>query len=116
MPVTLSQLSSRAVQEVVMLDSSRRSFPVANVILVIVFLGVAGLGIWVAMAQRRLSANLVAMSKMQSELVKSQRETSTRIEQQTDMLHRALGNVLPVKMPPDWESRLTDIEAQIADT
>jgi hypothetical protein len=99
-----------------MSDPSMRSFPGANVILVIVFLGVAGLGIWMAMAQLRLSDNLAAMIKTQSDLVKSQRETSTRIEQQTDMLHRALGNVLPVKMPPDWESRLTDIEAQIADT
>jgi len=99
-----------------MSDSSVRSFPVANVILASIFLGVAGLGIWVAMAQRRLSDELAAMIKTQSDLVRSQRETSTLIEQQTAVLHQALGNVLPVKMPPDWESRLTDIEAQVVDT
>jgi hypothetical protein len=115
-PGTLSRLSLRAVKEVVMSDSSARSFSVANAILAIVFLGVVGLGIWVAMAQRRLSDNLAAMIKTQSDLVKGQQEISTRIEQQTAGLHRVLSNVLPVKMPPDWDSRLTDVEAQVADT
>ena len=37
------------------------------------------------------------------------------IQHQTEILNAALGNVLPVKMSPDWEGRLEELEATLAD-
>jgi len=49
-------------------------------------------------------------------ILKGQQEASNHVEQQTAVLHRALGNVLPIKMPPNWESHLAELEAQVAAT
>ena len=35
------------------------------------------------------------------------------IQQQTSILDAALGNALPVKMPPEWEGRLEELEAVV---
>ena len=37
------------------------------------------------------------------------------IQHQTEILSAALGNALPVKMSPDWEGRLEELEATVAD-
>lgn len=37
------------------------------------------------------------------------------IRQQTAILEQALGTALPVKMPPEWESRLEELEAVVED-
>ena len=37
------------------------------------------------------------------------------IQQQTVILNAALGNALPVKMSPEWEGRLEELEATLAD-
>ena len=37
------------------------------------------------------------------------------IQHQTEILNAALGNVLPVKMSPEWEGRLEELEATFAD-
>lgn len=36
-------------------------------------------------------------------------------QQQTEILNAALGNALPVKMAPEWEGRLEELEAKIAE-
>ena len=40
---------------------------------------------------------------------------SIQVDQQTAVVHRALGTVIPVVLPPDWEQRMAALEAQIHD-
>lgn len=91
-----------------MSDSNLRSWRAVSVILAIVFLGFVGSGIWVAMVQRRVSDDLTAVSKRQQKI-------SEHIKQQAAALNRAIGRVLPVIRPPDWESRLAALETQSHD-
>ena len=46
-------------------------------------------------------------------LAESTAVLSAQIDQQTAVLHRALGKMIPVVMPPEWESRLAQLEARI---
>jgi hypothetical protein len=41
---------------------------------------------------------------------------SEQIKQQTAVINRALGKVIPVVMPPEWENRLNELEARIKET
>ena len=88
-----------------------------------VFISVLGLLLilctWTLWLQYQQSERTTAMEATIQNLQLQQFDRIAAIEattqQQTEILSAALGNVLPVKMSPDWERRLEELEAKVAD-
>lgn len=91
--------------------------------------GLAVAAIWLIAGQHRLSEEMVAANNDRANLVREVQTlrsaiekqadsiiaVSTRIGLQTTVMNQALGRVIPVDRPPEWENQLSQIEAMIRD-
>ena len=74
---------------------------------------------WQIRVQHQHFDKIIAMEATIQELQQAQADRintlESGIQNQTEILEAALGNVLPVKMSPEWERRLEELEAKVDD-
>ena len=74
---------------------------------------------WQIRVQYQQSDKITAMEGTIQKLRQDQSDRITTLEvgiqNQTEILETALGNVLPVKMSPEWERRLEELETKVED-
>jgi hypothetical protein len=87
----------------------------------VALLGVAVGVIWLAVGQHQITRDLNTVSENLKQQTEAQDKKiseklggiSGEINQQTSVMNRALGKVIPVVMPPEWEQHLAGLEAQL---
>ena len=97
-----------------LIDSSTR--PAVLSFMLLLLLIACAWAIWLQYQQfERISTMEAAIQELQHKQLDRITGIETTTQQQTEILNAALGNALPVKMPPKWEGRLEEVEAKVSD-
>ena len=97
-----------------LIDSSTR--PAVLSFMLLVLLVACAWAIWLQYQQiERVSTMEAAIQELQHKQLDRIVGIEATTQQQTEILNAALGNALPVKMPPEWEGRLEELEAKVAE-